>query len=46
MNEQGIRVFRVSNLDVLSNLAGVLVAIRQAAQPTPPPDPLPQGEGE
>ena len=46
MNERGIRVFRVSNLDVLSNLDGVLIAIRQAAEPPPPPDPLPQGEGE
>jgi very-short-patch-repair endonuclease len=44
--EQGIRVFRVSTFDVLSNLEGVLIAIRQAAQPTPPPVPLPQGEGE
>ena len=46
IREQGIRVFRISNFDVLSNLEGVLVAIRQAAQPTPPPAPLPQGEGE
>ena len=46
MTEQGIRVFRISNFDVLSNLEGVLVAIRQATQPTPPPALLPQGEGE
>jgi BirA family transcriptional regulator, biotin operon repressor / biotin---[acetyl-CoA-carboxylase] ligase len=46
MKEQGIRVFRVSNFDVLSNLEGVLIAIQQAVQPTPPPNPLPQGEGE
>jgi len=46
IRDQGIRVFRVTNLDVLSNLHGVLIAIRQAAQPTPPPNPLPQGEGE
>ena len=44
--EQGIRVFRVSTFDVLSNLEGVLIAIQQAVQPTPPPNPLPQGEGE
>jgi very-short-patch-repair endonuclease len=46
MTEQGIRVFRISNSDVLSNLEGVLIAIEQAAKPTPPPNPLPQGEGE
>jgi very-short-patch-repair endonuclease len=46
MTDQGIRVFRVSNFDVLSNLEGALIAIQQAVQPPPPPDPLPQGEGE
>jgi very-short-patch-repair endonuclease len=46
MTEQGIRAFRISNFDVLSNLEGVLLAIQQALQPTPPPNPLPQGEGE
>jgi very-short-patch-repair endonuclease len=43
--DQGIRVFRVTNFDVVSNLEGVLIAIQQAAS-TPPPNPLPQGEGE
>ena len=46
MMQQGIRVFRVSNFDVLSNLEGVLLAIAEAADATPPPNPLPQGEGE
>jgi very-short-patch-repair endonuclease len=46
MNEQGIRVFRVSNFDGLSNLEGVLLAIGAAVVATPPPNPLPQGEGE
>jgi very-short-patch-repair endonuclease len=45
MEKQGIRIFRVTNFDVLSNLEGVLIAIQQAAS-TPPPNPLPQGEGE
>ncbi len=46
MMKQGIRVFRISNLDVLSNLEGVLLAFNAAAHLTPPPNPLPQGEGE
>ena len=46
ISKQGIRVFRISNHEVLSNLAGVLIAIQQAACGTPPPNPLPQGEGE
>ena len=46
MSEQGIRVFRISNLEVLNNLEGVVTAIQQAARLTPPPYPLPQGEGE
>ena len=46
MTEQGIRVFRVSNFDVLSNLERVLVAIQQAVRPPPPPNHLPQGERE
>jgi very-short-patch-repair endonuclease len=45
MNEQGIRVFRVSNFDVRSNLEGVLTAIQQAAQPTPSPRPPPARGG-
>jgi very-short-patch-repair endonuclease len=46
MKRQGIDVFRASNRDVLSNLEGVLVAIQQSTCSTPPPNPLPQGEGE
>ena len=46
MAARGIRVLRFSNHDVLSNLEGVLTAIQQCACGTPPPIPLPQGEGE
>ena len=46
MEKQGIRVHRLTNYDVLSNLEGVLLGIEQIAQETPPPSPLPQGEGE
>ena len=46
MKDQGIRVLRVANSDVLGNLEGVLLAIQAAAGLTPPPSPLPQGEGE
>jgi len=46
MVNQGIRVLRFSNHDVLSNLEGVLIAIQQCTRGTPPPGPLPQGEGE
>jgi BirA family transcriptional regulator, biotin operon repressor / biotin---[acetyl-CoA-carboxylase] ligase len=45
IEHQGIRVFRVTNFDVFSNLEGVLIAIQRAAS-TPPPAPVPQGEGE
>jgi len=45
MFERGIRVLRFSNHEVLSNLEGVLIAIQQCACGTPPPTPLPQGEG-
>jgi len=46
MTNRGIRVFRFSNHEVLSNLEGVLTAIQQCACGPPPPNPLPQGEGE
>jgi very-short-patch-repair endonuclease len=46
MNRQGIRVLRVPNREVLANLDFVLAAIEQAARRPPPPNPLPQGEGE
>jgi very-short-patch-repair endonuclease len=45
MESQALRIFRAANIDVLSDLDGVLIAIQHAAA-TPPPDPLPQGEGE
>jgi len=46
MLEQGIRVIRFSNHEILSNVEGVCLAIEQIARSTPPPGPLPQGEGE
>ncbi len=49
MRGQGIRVLRFANCDVLGNLEGVVMAIGEAVRATPrtpPPDPLPQGEGE
>ncbi len=45
MEEQGIRVVRFSNHEVLSNVEGVCLAIEQVASSTPPPGPLPQGDG-
>jgi BirA family biotin operon repressor/biotin-[acetyl-CoA-carboxylase] ligase len=45
MAKHGIRIHRVSNRDVLSNVAGIPIEIGQLAAP-PPPTPLPQGEGE
>jgi len=46
MRARGIRVLRFSNADVLANLEGVITAIREFVRTTPPPAPLPQGEGE
>ena len=46
MGQRGIRVVRVGNRDVLANLEGTLIAIRDIAAKPPPPNPLPQGEGE
>ena len=46
MAERGIRVVRLPNREVMANLEFVLIAIEQAARQPPPPDPLPQGEGE
>jgi very-short-patch-repair endonuclease len=52
MEQQGIRIHRLTNYDVLSNLEGVLLGIGQIAQATPPPSlgplrgPSPQGEGK
>jgi len=44
LSARGIRVLRFWNNEVMLNLPGVLQAILGAA--TPPPGPLPQGEGE
>ena len=44
MLDQGLRVLRVWNNDVMGNLEGVLAVIRDAARE--PLSPLPQGEGE
>jgi BirA family biotin operon repressor/biotin-[acetyl-CoA-carboxylase] ligase len=46
LQERGIQVLRFTNYEIFSNLEGVLIAIQQAAHSTPPPNPLPQGEGE
>jgi very-short-patch-repair endonuclease len=46
MERQGIRIHRLTNYDVLSNLEGALLGIEQIAQETPPPSPLPQREGK
>jgi very-short-patch-repair endonuclease len=46
MARRGIRVVRVANRDVLTNLEGTLIAIGEIAAMPPPPNPLPQGEGE
>ena len=46
MAKHNIRVVRISNRDVLRNLEGLLIAIGELARTPPPPNPLPQGEGE
>ena len=46
MARHGVRVVRVANRDVLANLEGTLIAIREIAARPPPPNPLPRGEGE
>ncbi len=45
LQSQQLRVLHVWNNEVMRNLPGVLTMIRNAAT-TPPPRPLPQGEGE
>ena len=45
IQQHGLRVFRVSNRDLLSSIEGVRLAIQQAAVALPP-NTLPQGEGE
>jgi very-short-patch-repair endonuclease len=44
LQSRGYAVLRLCNNEVLGNLDGVLRVIADAA--TPPPNPLPQGEGE
>ena len=46
MKRHGLRIFRVTNSDVFSNLEGIVMAIEQVACAPPLPAPLPQGEGE
>ena len=46
MQAHGLRVLRFANADVLGNLARVVTAIREFLREPPPPNPLPQGEGE
>ena len=45
IGRQGIRVLRFANNDVLSNLEGVVTAIRAALVEPPTPDPSRQREG-
>ena len=46
VEEQGYRVIRFWNHEVLENMEGVLHAIGVALEAGPPPGPLPGGEGE
>jgi very-short-patch-repair endonuclease len=46
LEQQGYRVIRFSNSDVVGNLDGVLEAIVLAIESSPLPDPLPKGERE
>jgi very-short-patch-repair endonuclease len=46
LNQEGYRVLRFWNNEVLSNTDGVLTAIQSAITSTPTPDPSPQGGGE
>jgi very-short-patch-repair endonuclease len=45
LNDQGFRILRVWNSDVMQNMEGVMDTI-VAALHTPTPDPSPQGGGE
>jgi len=45
IERHGIRVFRISNLEVLSNLEGVLIAIGAIAHGPLPPTPSHKGRG-
>jgi very-short-patch-repair endonuclease len=46
LEEEGYRVVRFWNNEVLTNIDGVLEAIASALATTPTPDPSPQGGGE
>jgi len=46
MRKKGIRVFRVTNFDVLSNLEGVLIAIGEMARGPLPLTPSRKGRGD
>jgi UDP-N-acetylmuramoylalanine-D-glutamate ligase len=46
MQQRGIRAVRFTNQEVLTNVEGICLAIDNIARETPPPSPLPQGEGE
>ena len=46
LKEQGFRVLRFWNDDVFQKTEGVLEMTLGALDGTPPPNPLPQGEGE
>ena len=45
LEDQGYRVLRFWNSDVLTNIDGVLEIIQSAITSTPTPDPSPQGGG-
>lgn len=44
LHEQGYRVIRFTNADVMGNLEGVLTAIGDEVATAPLPNPLPRGE--
>ena len=46
LEAEGYRVVRFWNIEVLTNIDGVLEAIQSALAATPTPDPSPQGGGE
>jgi very-short-patch-repair endonuclease len=46
LGEEGYRVLRFWNNDVLANIDGVLEVIHSAITSTPTPNPSPQGGGE
>ena len=46
LEQEGFRVIRFWNNDILQNLEGVLLTIADALRSDPPLDPLPQAGGE